>query len=780
MIPLRSGSGGDGDAARLFLAASLPAFLLYLSTLAPTVTAEDSGELITAAYTLGVAHPPGYPLWSILGKLFTLIPIGTIAWRVNLLSAALGALAVGVLALIAFRFTRSFWASLTAALLFAASRDFWSQAVIAEVYTLNVLIFLLLVLFALRFEDTPRTRWLYLGAFTLGLGFTNHSTILPLAPVLFAWTFLRHRELFLKPVLMVNLVGALLAGFSIILYLPIRSAADPFMDWGDPETLSGMFDHFLRRQYTEAREPEPRTILGQGTLVLHFLGTFAAQFTLLLAPLAIFGAIENRRHERSTFRLLLVLFLLTSYGFIWLLNSTPDRQELYLTRVFYLPAFAVAAVWMALGMANFSVMLALRFPHYQRTRHAGLTLLASAAVTFLVVRHFPVNDQRGNFLAEDWGRNILEGLKPEAIIIPSQDHTTFPMAYLQEVEGLRPDVTIAGKYGYIEDRVFRDLFRKSESPRVLPPLRGTASEKEKYLIEYSGRPVYFSNKILDGDGVYELLPSGLVFEAVKKGSKPDLEAAERVWAGIHFRPGSLERGGIDFPSDIILSDYHNARGRHALLMGRVEEALEAFHASERFGFGVKEIHNNLGGALVESGEAELAIPFLKRALELDPDYDLALKNLGSAYSHLKRYREGFSYFAKVAELEPGNPVVRLAKARAHKERGEPASAYFDYLKIFRIDPRNAALRKEIEEFARAAFGKDSTLADLSAEVKRFTAVEDPFDDGDEGGPPPIAHGLPEPFHPANPASPFGLSGARGNGLDRFRGTWPGHPEGHVP
>ena len=83
---------GRGGGFRLFLAAAFLSFSLYSFTLAPTVTAEDSGELVTAAATLGVAHPPGYPLWCILGKVFTYLPVGTVAWRVNLLSAVLGSI----------------------------------------------------------------------------------------------------------------------------------------------------------------------------------------------------------------------------------------------------------------------------------------------------------------------------------------------------------------------------------------------------------------------------------------------------------------------------------------------------------------------------------------------------------------------------------------------------------------------------------------------------------------------------------------------------------------
>lgn len=730
MIRSRSVSAeGEGGGARLFLAASLAALVLYVRTLAPTVTAEDSGELITAAYTLGIAHPPGYPLWCILGKVFTWIPLGTVAWRVNLLSAVLGAAAVGVLALIAHRFTRSFWASFAGALIFATSRDFWGQAVIAEVYTLNVLLFLILLLFVLYFEDTRKTRWLYLAATVLGLALTNHSTILPLAPVFFGWVFLRHRELFRKPILIANLVAGFLLGFSIILYLPMRSAIDPVMDWGNPETLTAAWDHFLRRQYSAAEEPRARSILGQGLLVWRFLETFAGQFTPWVAALAVPGLFENRRRERSTFYLLAILFLLTSYGFIWLLNYPADRENLYLTRVFFLPAFAIGAVWIAMGLTGVGRWARERFSQWPETR-ASLLRTACALVVFLpLARNFAGNDQSANYLACDWGRNMILSLKPSAIIAPSADHSTFPLLYLQTVEGLRLDVLIADKYGYIDEEVFEELFRSRDPPRVAPPRGGDPFEKERYLVEHSGRPVYFTTKSrIPGLETHELVSWGLAFEVSRKGEKPDKKIHDELWQGFQFHPGNIDCAPGKFAEDLILSDYHYARARRFFLFGREKEALEAVATSERYGFGVKEIHNNLGGMLAEAGKAEEAIPYLLRAIAIDPNYDLAANNLASAYCALKRYREGLRWFDRALEVEPENPVFRLGKARAHRDMGHVADAYFAYLRVWRADPRNEALRDEIKKLVEERFGKDSKLADLSVPAPRAPR-EDPFDDG---------------------------------------------------
>jgi len=695
---------------RLFFAAALPALGLYLSTLAPTVTSEDSGELITAASTLGIAHPPGYPLWCVLGKLFTFLPLGTVAWRVNLLSAALGAATVGILALICLRFTKSFFVSLVAALAFAGSRSFWSQCVVAEVYTLNVFFFLLVLHLVLCFEDDRKQSLLYFTAFVLGLSLTNHSTMGPLAPVFLGWVFLRNPRLLLRPFLYLNLPAAFLLGLALMVYLPLRSAPDPVLDWGDPETLSATLDHFFRKQYAGAADAQPRTVLSQAVLVLHFLETFAREFTPAIAALALLGALEGARRERGIFWLLAVLFGLTSYGFIWLLSYRADRECLYLTRVYFLPAHAVAAVWLAGTLKTLVERVRSRYCMSQAGMRPFFALGGAVLVFTPVLAHWKDNDQSRNHLAEDWGRNILASLKPNAIILPSSDHSTFPLLYLQVVEGERPDVLLGDKYGYIEDRVLLDLFQGKDPPQAAPPLKGTIQEKQKYLIEHSARPVYLTTKSrLPGLESHELVTLGLVYEAVKTGTKPEDEEHRRLWESFRWHPGSLERLPGDFAEDLILSDYHYALGRRALLFGRSEEGVRELRVAERYGFGIKEIHNNLGGTLAEAGHPALALPFLKNSLAIDPEYDMALRNLSGALFSLKRYGEALPYFEKALRIDPENFLARLGKARGHKERDEPASAYFAYLEVLEAEPGSDELRAEAEGYLTMAIGKDSAL-----------------------------------------------------------------------
>jgi tetratricopeptide (TPR) repeat protein len=186
---------------RSFWITTIASFAVYLWTLAPNVGLEDSGEFLTAAYHWGVPHPPGYPVWALSANIFEiLIPFGNAAWRVNLMSAFYGALAAGMLTLTTTKVAAQLWeierlksfsvpgvsrsaviqaVGIISGLIFALTDTLWSQAVIAEVYTLNGFFFTGSCLVVLRWLDSPQQkRWPCLLALTFGLGITNHQTLL--------------------------------------------------------------------------------------------------------------------------------------------------------------------------------------------------------------------------------------------------------------------------------------------------------------------------------------------------------------------------------------------------------------------------------------------------------------------------------------------------------------------------------------------------------------------------------------------------------------------------
>ncbi|MGH7682599.1 MAG: protein O-mannosyl-transferase family, partial [Candidatus Eiseniibacteriota bacterium] len=201
------------------LAAAAIAALVYGATLAPTVGAGDSGELILAAESLGVPHPPGYPLWLVLARGAALIPIGAVAWRVNALSAILSAVAVGLFYLLALRvgLRRNTAALVTA--FFGASTMVWRSAVEAEVYPLATVAFLALGLLALRArEESPTAArheaWFF---FVAGLAPLVHQTLVAPALILSAWLLARRPRV---PRLL-RAAAFAAAGFSVFFVVPI-------------------------------------------------------------------------------------------------------------------------------------------------------------------------------------------------------------------------------------------------------------------------------------------------------------------------------------------------------------------------------------------------------------------------------------------------------------------------------------------------------------------------------------------------------------------------------
>ena len=222
------------------------AFAVYLTTLAPGLTHEnygaDGGDLIAAARTLGVPHPPGYPTYTLLAWLFSHLPVGILAYRVNLLSAVSAALAVALLYLTSQLLQppdeHPVWIPAATSLVFAFSPLLWSQAVITEVYALHTLFASLLLWLLVRWRTGARDPLIWLAAFTLGLGLGNHLTIIFVAPAALVLLWSERQRWFRVRVLLPAILAFIL-GLSIYVYLPLAAAQRPPVNWGNPQTWRG-------------------------------------------------------------------------------------------------------------------------------------------------------------------------------------------------------------------------------------------------------------------------------------------------------------------------------------------------------------------------------------------------------------------------------------------------------------------------------------------------------------------------------------------------------------
>jgi hypothetical protein len=288
-------------------------FIIYITTLAPTVWFIDSGELSAVASTLGIAHPTGYPLFTIIGHLFTLLPISSSeVYKLNLMSAFFCSLAVFMFAyLMKLLFDWHLTPSVTekgkktqhskssdkysappqiivygiiifSSLLLAFSRTFWDSANAVEVYPMHVFfIVTLILLFIKAVKEKPAgkdtsffsaNKYYLLFAFVLGLSFTNHLTTILLAPACLTLFFAENAGDTKK---MLRLLGAMavcfIIGLTPYLYLPIRANMNPTFLWGNPYNLERFYWHVTAKQFSvwifSAKGSVPMFLMLLGTLI---------------------------------------------------------------------------------------------------------------------------------------------------------------------------------------------------------------------------------------------------------------------------------------------------------------------------------------------------------------------------------------------------------------------------------------------------------------------------------------------------------------------------------
>ena len=476
---------------------------LYVFTLAPTTSFWDTSEYIATAHILGMPHPPGNPLFVVVGRAWELLIGWTglgVAARINLLAATTSAAAAVFWFLAMARVWAHFgrdrlvvliaaWVSVWVG---ATAFTVWSQSNVNEkVYTVSLLVVAVVTYLAMVWEDhvgTPRgDRIFVLAAFLIGLGAANHTmSLLPVgALALFVlwhdWrTLLRWR-------LMGTAALLLGVGFSVqVMFVPIRSAQNPIIDEADAECESlvsaavtplellpivsslvpdeaacePLRASLAREQYGKPSLLERQSPFSAQLAMFtqyfdwQWAHTLPARVRWLATLLFIFlGLVGLRRHwsgDRDSFVYFFTLLLTLTGGLIFYLNfrygfslypNIPiDFHEVRERDYFYVLGFYIWGLYAGMGIVVLWQRLAERLGAEESAYRKASPALALALIP--LVFNFGLADRRGDFAARDWAYNILQSAEPYAILFTNGDNDTFPLWYLQEVEGIRRDVTV--------------------------------------------------------------------------------------------------------------------------------------------------------------------------------------------------------------------------------------------------------------------------------------------------------------------------------------------------
>ena len=466
--------------AELFCASAvfLVALLLYCCTLAPTVTPTDSGELIVVARGLGIAHPPGVPLWIMLAHLASLVPLGNVAVRINFSSAFFAALASAMLTLVvaeliitasylpktkergARKKTKTadsavdpvliFAPAVGAGLLMAFSRTLWSYATIAEVYTLNTLLILTVFFLMLRWRRcivadqtnisspiTTHDSWLYAAALVFGLALGVHHVtvglILPALAILVYRTeglkfFTSRRLLYAALISIAGLVA-------VYAYLPFAASRSPAINWGNPRSLQEIWWHVTGRQYRVFLTFSPSIM---GTQFVEFCRMLLREFGPAWFPLSLvlaFAGLRSAfRQDRTSFWFLFVI-VMADLAYALSYEIAEDKDA------YYLPTFISVAIAAGFGIRCLIQLNASKATALQKTYWvAAMAVLFTSATAFAA--NWPFNNRRHYFIAHDYAENLFSTIEPNGLLLTQDWQVAAPMFYEQEVEQRRSDVKV--------------------------------------------------------------------------------------------------------------------------------------------------------------------------------------------------------------------------------------------------------------------------------------------------------------------------------------------------
>ncbi|XP_036928207.1 transmembrane protein 260 isoform X1 [Acanthopagrus latus] len=424
---------------------------LYVPCVQRTVSGGDSGELITTACELGVAHPPGYPLFTLLARLaMCLLPSLSPAHSVNLMCSLLGAAACGALCISVCRLAGPGPGAVLAGGLFAVSRLSWQWSVVAEVFTLNNLfvglLFFLIASFHRAESTTQRRKTAHWGALCCGLGLCNQHTLVLYVVAIIPWVLQRlhsHRELSLRG--LVSLGVCFLAGFLPYIYLPMSSYLNTARwSWGDQTTLSGLLTHLLRAEYGTFSLAKSESSVNLTTMLKAQLDHCLADLSLPTLVLAALGILLSSwdRMCRSVSWLWTVMLVLYSLFFAWRANLDISRPLLLgVVERFWLQSDAAVCVLAGLGLSRTHSELERRLGHGGLWKTTGW-VLTMALLAHMVRTNHRECDQSRNSVVERFGRELLTSVPTDSIILTRGDLPGNSLRYLYYCQDVRPDVRL--------------------------------------------------------------------------------------------------------------------------------------------------------------------------------------------------------------------------------------------------------------------------------------------------------------------------------------------------
>lgn len=691
-------------------------FSIYLFTAQPSIYWRDASEFQAVSFLLDIAHPAGSPLYSIIAKAGTFIPMGSVAFKVTLVSSFFGA----AISVVFYRVIQSVfkvlssrmtspppaswvdWIGFFSTLVLSFSQALWENSNQTEVYTVQNFFTILFIFILLQLPPfipnlvypKERTyRLLFIFSFLFGLSLGAHAILILYLPFLFLWILFTQLKIDFSTVSLraakpfFLLLFFFLLGFSIYFYLPIRSAQDPYYDWGDPERFQNLMLHVSDRKDAEfhTNVPSKNILFQQFSMYLKFCLDNFSFLGVLLGLIGLSCLIVKK--EGRVIGLLSLFFLPPFLFFIryWGENSA------------FIPTFLIFALLIGVGLWEGSLYVSRQLKGTPFTmRYSGLAwILLGVQFVFLFSNHYGSNSKRVNYwAAREIMKGMLERLPPDSVVFSY--HTLFGFNYLQQVEAHRPDVTILGLTTFLAP----DLFTRLEKSRFQNVSIPNASPKDMgplFLTEnIESHPIYWEPIVEHNKLVADyLVPDGLLFRINPAPFKLNDDTTR----------SHLSKLPVQIPFDDISDEMEEKNFYAQLLCGQgafflekdaYETALIHFKMATAIVPNDTAYLNMLGITYAYLNNFKVAEEVLLQSVSADPENHEPYLNLGMIYMKNNAPLKAELYFKRVIELYPNHLRALLSLGKLSAEQGDKKKGLDYFRKALEIKSDFEEARKEMD------------------------------------------------------------------------------------
>ncbi|MDD5687143.1 MAG: DUF2723 domain-containing protein [Elusimicrobia bacterium] len=704
-------------------------FWVFVYTLFPSVAIyRDAGEMVSVCYKYGIAHPPGYPLYVVLGKIFTiLIPFGNIAYRVNCMSAVFGALTCSIIYLIIKQLTCSFsipqshnpaiphslystipqshnpaflLSACLPVLIFAFSKTLWSVSVVAEMYTLNIFFIVLIIYLLLT------TRYLLLVSFLLGLATGNRIEIILIVPGILYWVVKSKIQNLFSIKNIITYVILFFLGFSIFAFLPARSKTQPYLNWNKPDNIQTVMDTITRKTHGKTLDListryKISDVFYSGMKV--YLERTFNLFTIIGIPIVFFGFLYLYKAKKDFLISTLMIYIITGPFFITIAKMPPNPYALAIVEPHYLISDLMLALWFGFGI------------YFVSRKLKTVSIIFLIIPIWLFTLNIGKQNMRNNFTAYDFARNVFRSLPANSIIISREDIQVFSEWYLQYVENKRNDITVIAK-GLSGSKWYQETLKKYKNTDVFS-LNNPDTFSQFYIFN-KNRNVCFTSDVEDYEMLgqkYYVYPYGLVFQV--KDIKTVFDKPVN-FVEFYIKRSVLNASAYpDFFTQKIISQYADSLFKAGLFFMREDKEKDAiikFNEAISIKEDYPSIYYNLGWLYYQKNDLEKTEYYYKESIKyytkmyndaieyksfpevVDSilyDWAIVYNNLGTIYEKQNKTNEAISEYNEAVKIKSDYMDAHYNMAVAYWRLNKWDKVIEELEKTLKINPNNIDAQK---------------------------------------------------------------------------------------